>query len=83
MDGYYEALAFQTQQMIDLGKWGDRERNQISTVFDKDLIQDYQENELERLSKLNKDQLQLEKESFASAVYGNGAVVSDNTILDA
>ena len=83
IEGYYEALAYQTQQMIDLGKWSDSALNQMSTVFDKDLMQDLQSTELERLSNLDKHQLATEKQSYASAIYGAGAKIDGDKVVDA
>ena len=83
IEGYYEALAYQTQQMVDLGKWSDSALNQMSTIFDKDLMQDFQNIESERLSNLNKHQLAAEKKGYASAIYGAGARVDGDTIVDA
>jgi hypothetical protein len=69
--------------MIDLGRWSDSALNQMSTVFDKDLMQDFQNIEIERLNKLDKHQIEAAKESYASAAYGIGAKVDGNKIIDA
>lgn len=83
IDGYYEALAYQTQQMIDLGRWSDSALNQMSTVFDKDLMQNFRNMEIERLNKLDKHQIKTVKKSYASAAYGPGARIDGNKIIDA
>jgi hypothetical protein len=46
---YYQAMALNAQQLLDLGSITEKGVNQINTVFDEDLMKDYEEAEKARL----------------------------------
>ena len=82
---YYQAMALNAQQLLDLGTITEKEMNQINTVFDEDLMKNQEEAEKARLQAEaeNKDgNFDKEKEDFAKSVYGDKARVDGNKILD-
>ena len=83
---YYQAMATNAQQLLDLGSMTEQAMNQINTVVDEDLMKDYEDAEKERLQKeaegSNSEEFDKEKENFAKSVYGENAKVDGNKILN-
>ena len=82
---YYQAMALNAQQLLDLGSFTQQQMDTINTVVDEDLMKIYEDNEKERLeNQMDADALAFEKskEDFAKMVYGEGARVKGNKIVD-
>ena len=82
---YYQAMATNAQQLLDLGQFSEQALNQINTIVDEDLMKVYEEAEKERLlkeSKEDENEFEKSKEAFARATYGSNAKVVGNKIID-
>jgi hypothetical protein len=82
---YYQAMAVNAQQLIDLGSKTEKAINQINTVVDEDLMKNYEDEEKARLkaeAENKNGSFEKEKEDFAKSIYGEKAKVSGNQILD-
>ena len=82
---YYQAMALNAQQLLDMGSITEKGVNQINTVFDEDLMKDYEETERARLQAEADDKngnFDKEKEDFVKSVYGDKARVDGNKVLD-
>jgi hypothetical protein len=78
-------MALNAQQLLDIGSITEKGMNQINTVFDEDLMKNYEEAEKARLQAEaeNKDgNFDKEKEDFVKSVYGDKARVDGNKVLD-
>jgi hypothetical protein len=82
---YYQAMALNAQQLLDMGSITEKGMNQINTVFDEDLMKNYEEAEKARLqaeAENKNGDFDKEKEDFVKSVYGSGARVDGNKVLD-
>ena len=83
---YYQAMALNAQQLLDLGKYNEHQMNQINTIVDEDLMKNYEEAEKERLQAQAEESSDKEfdkaKEDFAKSIYGDKVRVDGNKIID-
>ena len=83
---YYQAMATNAQQLIDLGKYSEKEVGAMTEVVDEELLasykQQYKDDLTERAGTSESDEYKQAKKDFAKEVYGENARVDGNKILD-
>lgn len=83
---YYQAMATNAQQLIDLGKYTDGQINQMTEVVDEDLMAQYKKQYEDELTQgaddSDSDEYKQAKDDFAKEVYGENSRVDGNKILD-
>ena len=79
---YYLSLATNAQQMLDLGKYTEKQIDQMNQIIDEDMTKYYYEAEKKLIDGMSGDELKRARNEFAKSVYGSTARVDGNKILD-
>lgn len=79
---YYQAMATNAQQMINLAAYTQQQLDWMTNVVDEDLVKAYEEKAKKELEELDKDELKLAKQNYVTRIYGENARIEDNKILD-
>ena len=79
---YYQAMATNAQQMINLAAYTQQQLDWMTNVVDEDLTKAYEEKSKKELEELGKNELKLAKQNYVARVYGENARIEGNKILD-
>ena len=83
---YYQAMATNAQQLIDLGAHSEQQIDQMNTVVDEDLMKAYEDQRKAELTTMKdekgQEQFNQAKADFVKQQYGSNARVEGNKVLD-
>ena len=87
LDAQYSAMAMQAKQMINLGKYTAEEQEQMSNAIGSEQMQEFEQQRAKELekeyqNKSNTEEFDQMKSDYAKEIYGAGARVDGNKILD-
>lgn len=87
LDAQYSAMAMQAKQMINLGAYTVEEQDQMSNIIDGQAMKEIEEKRAQELekeyqNKPNTEEFNDMKDEYAKEMYGAGARVDGNKILD-
>ena len=79
---YYQGLAANAQQLVDLSSYSQEQIDQMSNLVDEDLMKIYEKRAAESFSNMDDDALKKAKEKYVKQTYGSKARIDGNKIID-
>ena len=81
-EAYYQAMATNAQQLIDLGAYSEKQIDQMTTVVDNEIMDKFKQDKTAEFEAMNKEDFNKAKEDFVKETYGEDYRVDGNKVID-